>query len=459
MKKSLNRRKFLANVARGGAGLTILSGSASARGFAANEKLNVALVGCGGRGGWFVRAIPDIGENIVAMCDVNEQRAAAAFKKLARVPKFHDYRKMLREKDQQIDAVVVAAPDHVHAPCGMMAMKMGKHVYCEKPLTNTVDEARRMRQTANKTGVATQMGNQGTATGAFREQVEIIQSGDLGEVRDVYVWHDAGGWGHRPVPTQSMPEPEYLDWNLWLGPRAYRPYHRQWMNWHGWREFGTNQLGNWAIHAGNMQFMGLKLNSLWYADPPEGQTPRIRIRAEVSEIERKAFPKWEIVHYEFPARGKMPPVTVHWHNGLGGPGFRETIEARLGRKLIVQVPGPWKDFAGCLVVGTKGTIHSNGHNSSYTLLPQQKFAGYKPPEPTLPRHGSHEREWLRACRGGPKAMSNFDYGAVLTEFVLLGNLATQFDRPIEYDPVAMKCIGDTEADAALRRDYREGWTL
>ncbi len=458
MKPPISRRRFLkasADVA--------LAASVIPEGLAfsaeANDKLNIALVGCGGRGSWFVGAIPRIGENIVAMCDVNTQRAAESFAKLADVPKFHDYRKMLQEKDKQIDAVIVAAPDHIHAPCGVMAMKMGKHLYCEKPLTNTINEARVMRHTANETGVATQMGNQGTATGAFREQVEIVRSGDLGEVREVYVWNTNAGVGNVAPPTETMPVPEHLKWDLWLGPRRARPYHRNWMRWHNWREFGTQQLGNWAIHTANMQFMALKLDTLWYADPAAGESPRIRVRAEVSEIDRESFPKWEIIHYEFPARGDMPPVTVHWHAGMNGPGFRETLEPLLGRKLIAGGPGPWLDFAGCLVLGSKGKIHSTGHNSSYTLLPEDRWAGYKLPEPTLPRHGSHEREWLRACRGGPKAMSNFDYGAVLTEFVLLGNLATQFDRPIEYDPVAMKCLSDAAADAALRREHRAGWTL
>ncbi len=458
MPRRTTRRDFLQNASAAAFTFWLLP-EGLARGYAANEKLDIALVGCGGRGSWFVDTIPRIGENLVAMCDVNRQRAAESFGKLPDVPKFHDYRKMLQEKDKQIDAVIIAAPDHIHAPCGTMAMKMGKHLYCEKPLTNTVNEARVMRRTANESGVATQMGNQGTATGAFREQVEIIQSGDLGEVRDVYVWNTNAGTGDRPLPAEEMPVPEYLDWDLWLGPRKQRPYHRQWMQWHNWREFGTQQLGNWAIHSANMQFMALRLGSLWYADAEAKPAPRFRVRAEVAEIDRESFPKWEIIHYEFPARDDMPPVTVHWHAGMNGPGFRETIEPLLGRRMIAGGPGPWKDYAGCVVVGTRGKIHSTGHNSTYTLLPEDKFADYQPPEPTLPRHGSHEREWLNACRGGPKAMSNFDYGAVLTEFILLGNVATQFDRPIEYDPIAMRCVDDDEATAALRRDHRQGWTI
>jgi hypothetical protein len=457
MSRPLTRRTAVKSLAAGALAFTILP-EGLARGYAANEKLNIALVGCGGRGSWFIGAIPQIQENLVALCDVNQQRAAESFAKLPDVPKFTDYRKMLEEKDKQIDAVIVAAPDHIHAPCGVMAMKMGKHLYCEKPLTNTINEARTMRETARATGVATQMGNQGTATHAFREQVEIIRAGGLGDVREVFVWNAQGGTGPRRAPTETMDAPPTLAWDLWLGPRAFRPYHREWMKWHTWREFGTCQLGNWAVHSANMQFMGLNIHRLW--EPVAGQAPpRIRVRAEVPEIDRASFPKWEIIHYDIPARGDMPPVTVHWYNGLNAPGFREKMEAGLGRPLEAGGPGPWNDHAGCLAIGSQGTIHSTGHNSSYTLLPKEKYAGYQRPQPTLPRSGSHEREWARACRGGPAAMSNFDYGAALTEFVLLGNVATQFDRLIEYDPINLVCVGDDEATAALRRDHRDGWKI
>ena len=457
MKRQMSRRRAIQSMAAGAFGFTVLP-AGSVRAFSANEKLNIALVGCGGRGSWFVQAIPGIGENIVAMCDVNEQRAAESFRKLPQVPKFHDYRTMLEQKNKEIDAVIIAAPDHMHAPCGIMAMKMGKHLYCEKPLANNVEEARRMRQVANEMGVATQMGNQGTATTAFREQVEIVRSGDLGDIRQVLVWN-AGGGGKRPIPKDEMPVPEYLQWDLWLGPRAYRPYNRGWMQWHSWREFGTAQLGNWGCHSGNMQFMAFKVFELWYDKSLSVEQRTIRVRAEESEIDNVGFPKWEIIHYDIPARGDLPAYTVSWYNGLTAPNFRETIEPPLGHRLIAGGPGPWIEHGGCLVVGTRGTIHSTEHNSTYTLLPKDKFADYQKPAPTLPRHGSHEREWLAACRGGPKAMSNFDYGAVLTEFVLLGNVATQFARPIRYDPIAMQCIDDEQADAALRRTHRPGWSI
>jgi hypothetical protein len=458
MKHRISRREAIGSLAAASFSfITVPSGSA--RTYAANERLNIALVGCGGRGSWFVRAIPDIGENLVALCDVNEQRAAESFKKLPDVPKFHDYRQMFEQHDKLIDAVIVAAPDHIHAPCGIMAMKMGKHLYCEKPLTNSVEEARRMCQVARETGVATQMGNQGTATHAFREQVEIVRSGDLGELQQVLVWNASGGAGPRDIPDTSMPVPDTLKWNLWLGPRKFRPYHRAWMQWHGWREFGTSQLGNWSVHSTNMQFMALKVYELWRDQGLPREERTIRVQAQVSQIDTVRYPKWEIVHYNIPPRAGLPAYRVTWYNGLAAPNFRETIEQPLGRRLVAGGPGPWHEHGGCLVVGSQGTIHSTEHNSSYTLLPKDKFADYQKPAPTLPRCGSHEREWLKACRGGPPAMSNFDYGAALTEFILLGNVATQFDRPLIYDPLTMRCVDDPQANEALGREHRAGWSI
>jgi len=458
MKKTVSRRRAIKSMAAASIGLTILP-TGSALGYAANEKMNIALVGCGGRGSWFVNSIPRIGENFVAFCDVNEQRAAESFAKFPNVPKFHDYRVMLDTKEKEIDAVIIAAPDHIHAPCGIRAMQMGKHLYCEKPLANNVEEARRMRQVAKETGVATQMGNQGTATHALREQVEIIRAGDLGEIQKVLVWNASGGGGIQPIPQDEMPVPDYLKWDLWLGPRNFRPYNQRWMKWHGWREFGTSQLGNWSVHSTNMQFMAFKVYELWNDESLPVEKRTIRVRAEAESLDPHRFPKWEIVHYDIPARGDLPAYTVSWYNGLKAPNFRESIEPSLGHRLIAGGPGPWLEHAGCLVVGNKGTIHSTGHNSTYKLLPEEKFTDYTKPEPTLPRHGSHEREWLAACRGGPRAMSNFDYGAVLTEFILLGNIATQFDRPIVFDPITMQCIGDEEATAALCREHRAGWEI
>jgi len=419
--------------------------------YSANEKLNIAVVGCGTRGRHFIETIPQIGENLVALCDVNQQRAAAGFQMAPDVPKHFDYRKLLEEKGRQIDAVVVTTCDHHHAPCSALAMKMGKPVYCEKPLTLTVQEAREIRRIAKEQGVATQMGNQGTATDAFREQVEIMQTGGLGEVREVYVWQRMGGAGIYEPPTESETVPKTLQWDLWLGPRAPRPYNRSWTQWHKWREFGTGQLGNWGSHAAAAQFRGLKLDTLWDAEAAAGSGPRIRVTPESSESNTCCFPRWEIVRFEFPARGDMPPVTMHWFSGDEAPGFPENIQKLTGREA---------GGSGCLVVGTRGKIVASGHNSAYSVIQNDNADRVQRPEPYLARHGSHEREWLDAIRGKlPTPMSNFDFASREIEALMLGNVATMLGRTIEYDPIAGVCVGDAEATAALDREHREGWRL
>lgn len=463
MESQVNRRAFLRNTALSGVSLLILKNSRSAWSYQANEKLNIALIGVGGRGRWFVSTIPKMGTNVVAMCDVNERKASLSFKELPKAKKFYDFRKMLSKMDKQIDAVIIATPDHTHAAASAMAMKMGKHVFCEKPLTHNLHEARVLRGLAAKCKVATQMGNQGTSSKAFRRAVEIVQAGVLGEVQEVHAWNTGGGSGKRPYPTDEHPVPDYLHWDLWLGPARYRPYNSRWLNgWHGWRNFGTCQLGNWASHTMNLPFKALKLDSLWKADTSISAKRSVQLQAEVSGIHKETFPKWEIIRYDFPARGDMPPVRINWYNGPGqAPGPRDMIEEMMGRRLDWGDAGEkkWRDHAGCLLVGTKGMLHSTGHNMSFTLLPEDKFKDFKGPSPSLPRSRGHEREWLDACKGGPPAMSNFDYAGPLTQFVLLGNVATLFGQRIEFDPQALKIVNITEANEALRREYRQGWSL
>ena len=445
----ITRRRLIAGAAGFGAGVLILPG-VNARTYAANEKLNLALVGCGNRGGNLLESFLRIGENVVALCDVNQQRAGKTFQKAPDVPKHLDYRKMLEENRPQIDAVLVATTDHHHAPCAALAMKLGKPVYCEKPLTLTVQEARAIRQIAKQTGVATQMGNQGTATDAFREQVELLQTGSLGEVRDVYVWCRLSNVGIRPLPTDSETPPPTLAWDCWLGPRAARPYNRRWVSWATWRDFGTGQLGNWGAHASAAMFRGLKLDTLWDARP-DGPSPHIRVRPRSAETNVHCFPTWEIIDYEFPARDDMPPVTVHWFNGDEAPGFLEKIQQLSGREA---------GGSGCLVVGTKGKYLASGHNSAYSLLSGGSKGSVTRPQPFLPRHGSHEREWLDAIRGKVKEpMSNFDFASREIEALMLGNVATMLGRAIEYAPLSGTCPGDEQATAALDREHREGWRL
>jgi hypothetical protein len=423
--------------------------------------VNVALVGVAGRGSWFSDTMPKLA-NVVAMCDVNERKAAPYFKAIPEAKKHFDFRKMLEEMDKQIDAVCVATPDHTHAVISAMAMRMGKGVYCEKPLTHDVHEARVLRELAAQKKVATQLGNQGTASEAFRRAVELIWGGVLGDIREVHVWNTNGGSGERPLPTGEHPVPDYLKWDLWLGPAKWRPYNSRWAEWHTWRDFATGQLGNWACHTMNIIFKGLRFDSLWADSAGPEASRTVKLAVELSGVHQATFPKWEIIRYTFPARGAMPPVTVNWYNGGGrAPGPREKIEEMMGRKLDWGDAGAkkWDDHAGCLFIGSEGLLHANGHNTVVTLLPVEKFKDFQGPARSLPRSRGHEREWLEACRGGPAAMSNFDYSGPLTEFVLLGNIATLFGKSIEYDPVAMKIVNSAEANAALKREYRQGWSL
>ncbi len=462
MKSHVNRRAFLKGTASFGLSTILINNSRSAYSYEANEKLSIALIGVGGRGRWFVGTMPKLGTNVVAMCDVNDRKDELSFKEIPQAKKFHDFRKMLDEMNKDIDAVVIATPDNTHAVAAAAAIRAGKGVFCEKPLTHDIREARTLRGLARQCKVATQMGNQGTSSEAFRRAVELIQAGVIGDVRQVHAWNTGGGPGDRPLPTDEHPIPEYLKWDLWLGPAQYRPYNSRWVaGWHGWRDFGTGNLGNWASHTMNLPFKALWLDSLW--DKSITMADRVvKLTLEVSGVHKHTLPKWEIIHYDFPARGDMSPVRINWYNGPGqAPGPRGMIEEMIGRRLDWGDAGEkkWKDHAGCLLIGSKGMIHSTGHNMSFTLLPEAKFKDFECPPRILPRARGHEREWLDACKGGPAPMSNFDYADPLAEFVLLGNVSTLVGEPIGFDPIEMKVLNHPQADAALGREYRQGWSL
>lgn len=455
MARRITRRAVLGATA----GFLILSDSRSAYSFAANEKMNLALVGVSGRGDWFVGCLPGMGQNLVAMCDVNEHRAGPAFDKFPQAKKFFDFRTMLDEAGKEIDGVVIAVPDHNHAIITMAAMKAGKPVYCEKPLTHDMKEARAIRLAAGKFKVATQMGNQGGASPEFRKAHAIVQAGLLGDITRVYVWNSDGGRG-KGAPTPERPEcPKYLHWDLWLGPAADRPYHPFWLQWHSWREFATGNLGNWASHTANLAFMSLKLDKLWYPPDAGGFEGKINVEARVSGLSTDVFPKWEVIHYDIPARGDLPPVKITW--SAGSQEMRKEVEERLGRKLDWGDAGEkkWQDYAGCLIIGSKGMMHLTGHNATFSMLPQAQFKEFVAPPPTLPRSRGHEMEWIVAAKGGPRALSNFDYAGPLAEFVLLGNLATLLEGKLEFDPIKQEFAGRADANALLGRERRKGWEL
>jgi len=467
MRQRVTRRSFLRRAAASGvgAGLVLLPSGRSARTFAANEKLNIALIGVGGRGKWYVDAIPKQA-NVVAFCDVNGSKATAARKEHPDVPMFDDFRAMLDKMNKEIDGVIVATPDHTHAIAAVTAMKAGKHAFCEKPLTGCVYEARMMRETAEKQKVATQMGNQGSSGGQFRRGVELIEDGVLGDIKEVYIWNSGGGADKKEPPRGEQPVPPYLKWDLWLGPAKERPFHAAWLGWSQWRELGTGQIGMWGSHTSYLTFMSLKILSLWHPDP--ATKPRIKVRAEVSGINRLSFPRWEKVHYTIPARGELPPVTIHWVNGPA-PGWKERLAELIGDHGDWPPPKEkdkgkrWSEFAGAMLLGAKGRLHSTGHNYTIDLLPAKQFEGVDTsgPKRLTQSHGMPEPDWLRVARGDTKwtAWSNFSSTGPYMEMLLLANVATQFQEELEYDPPEGKIANNAEADALLRRPYRDGWSL
>ena len=469
----MNRRRFVAGTALGGAGLLVLRNGASARSYQANEKLNIALVGVGSRGQHFIRAIPRIDGNLVALCDVNQQQTDGPSKAFPAARQYRDFRKMFDAMERQIDAVIVATPVHTHAVIATAAMNRGKHVYVEKPIAHEVGEARAMRELARRRKVATQMGNQGMATDSFRRTLELIQEGAVGEIREAYVLFGSGMTGPLERPKDRPAVPKSLDWDLWLGPAPFRPYHPCYLNpdfprnptprdvalrgWNRWRDFGGGALGGAGAHSINLAFKALNLGALW---DDGGAKRTIRVETEISQRCIENFPRWQIVHYEFPARGSLPPARMHWCNAfepeINRQGIGERLEKMAGQ-VLRRERGSWSPQSYSLLVGSKGMAYSNFHNSICKLLPEKDFPNAGGPPQTLPRSGSHEREWVNACKGGPKPMSNFDHSGPVVELLLLGNVASLLDQPLEFDPVSCKIVNNEEADRALRPPYRDPW--
>jgi len=462
MARKSTRREFLRKTTYAGAGMWVLGSAgcgeylmgAKPRRISPNSKMNIAGIGVGGKGRSDVKHAGQK-DNIVALCDVDFKCAAKSFEAFPKAKRYKDFRKMLEEMDRQIDAVTVSTPDHQHAVACMMAMKMGKHVYCQKPLTHDVYEARVLTEAARKYGVVTQMGNQGTAKDGLREAVEVIQSGAIGAVHEVHVWTNRPIWPQGiGRPTEVLPVPKHLDWDLWLGTAPERPYHANpkkpaesayhRFKWRGWWDFGTGALGDMACHTANMAFMALKLGY------------PISVEAEMSDdANDETFPTWSIITYEFPARGQQPPVKWVWYDGGKNKPAKAT-EAIAKYAQGLKVPG-----SGSLLIGDKGTLYSpDDYGASYELLPKKDFAGYKPPSPTLPRvGGKHDAEWIRACKGEGTPMSNFDYAGPLTETVVLGCVAMRARKRILWDGEQMKVTNCSEANNYLRREYRKGWSL
>ena len=403
-----------------------------------SEKLNIAGVGIGGRG---EGDLVEVGsENIVALCDVDDKYAAKVFKKYPNAKKYRDFRKML-DQEKNIDAVVIATPDHTHAVVAMTAIKMGKHVYCEKPLAHSIYEVRRLTEAAREAGVATQLGNQGQASEGTRLVSEFIWDGALGPVREVH------SWCNRPIsprgidrPEETPPVPETLNWDLWLGPAPYRPYHPCYLpfTWRGWWDFGTGVLGDIGCHQFVSIFRALKLGY------------PTSVEACSSGVNSETAPLASIVRYDFPAREGMPPVKLTWYDGGLMPARPDELEEGLR----------FGNADDNLFIGDKGKML--GHR----LLPESRSKEYGRPPRVLSRSPGHHKEWINACKGGEPACSNFDVAGPLTEVVLLGNIALRMGQQLYekglklyYDGPRMKVTNLPKANKYIHNEYHQGWTL
>jgi predicted dehydrogenase len=439
-----------------------------------NERLKFACIGVAGKGDGDSAQVSKFGD-VVAICDIDENRLRrkAAQPGFEKARQFHDYRKMFDEVGKSIDAVTVSTPDHHHAIASMMAIKLGKHVYCQKPLTRTVHEARALRDAAREHKVCTQMGNQGTATNAFRRSVEVLRAGAMGPVTEVHVWTNRPQWPQAPT-VMSRPAPSALPpgihWDEWIGPAPMRPwaeydlgngkregaYHNQ--NWRGFQDFGTGALGDMGCHTANLAFMGLEL-----AHPTS-------IDAKCGDANTETYPSWATIVYEFPARGDRPAVKFTWYEG-------HKADSRDPRKRNVPGPHVVRDLelldSGSLIIGRDAMMLSQSdygaeqkiifgdETEGVTIHAPRLFPRLTEPGSNIDMDELQKQEWIAAIRAGDyrKATANFDYASLLTETILLGDVGIQAGKKLEWDGAAMKFANAPDAEHLLTRTYRDGWAL
>ena len=445
-RSSMNRRRFLATSASAAAAVGF-GAPAILRGRNLNEKLNIAIIGSGGRGGSNLKSV--YSENITVLCDVNEQNLFRAAQSHPEAKQFKDFREVYDHADK-FDAVVVSTCEHTHAFATLPALQLKKHVYCEKPLTHSVWEARVIREAARDANVATQMGTQIHAGDNYRRVVELIQSGAIGPVQEAHVWVSrAWGW-HRSEeearkaqdivysekrPSQSDPVPKGLDWDLWLGPAPERPFNNIYFpgpKWYRWWDFGNGTMSDLGSHWIDLPFWALKL------DHP------LTIEAAGPPIQKEIAPASMQAVYEYGQRGDLPPVTVGWYQGTNKPKLWE--EGKIPQ---------WAN--GVLFVGEKGMLLTD--YGKHVLLPEKEFADFKPPAPSIPKSLGHHAEWIHACKTGDPTTCNFEYAGLLTEANHLGNVAYRTGKKLHWDTQAMRATNAPESDQYIRREYRKGWKL
>jgi predicted dehydrogenase len=418
---------------------------------APSERINVGGIGAGGMGGGDIATVARLGANIVALCDVDDQRAAGSYHAFPKARRYKDFREMIDKEGKQIDAVTVGTPDHIHAVASMAAIRAGKHVYCQKPLTHTLHECRELTRAARNAGVATQMGNQGHATEGARLTNEWIQAGIIGTVSEVHVWSDRAGrlWKQGiGRPTDLPPVPSTLDWNLWLGPIRERPYSPAYapVSWRGWWDFGTGAMGDMGCHIIDHPVWALRLG------PPSVVEARTTIDGSFLEGDKpntETYPIAAMIYYEFPARGDLPAVRMTWYDG----GLMPPAPAELPR-------GERLPDNGVLYIGSKGKMYHGSHGGMPQLLPRGLHDDAVKVAKSMERSPGHYEEWVAACKGGPRPVSNFDYAGPLTEIMLLGVLSLKAPgRRLEWDSENQKIKNAPELNHLVHAEYRKGWSI
>lgn len=430
------RRDFLKTTAATGIGYWIAAGArAEDKPASPNDRIRMACIGVGGKGSSDSKDASDFGD-VVAVCDVDDRFLNGAVRRFQGAKPYKDFRKMLEEMRDGIDAVTISTADHTHAPAALMAMRLGKHCFCQKPLTHSIYEARLLGQVAAEQKVATMMGNQGTAMDGVRRASALIKAGALGTVKEVHVWTNrpAHIWLQGADRPASKPCPKFLEWDLWLGPapvRDYAPgYHPT--VWRGWWDFGCGALGDMGCHTANMPFMALDLRN------------PVSVQAQTSGHNRDSFPKWSLITYEFAATDARPALKLFWYDGGKLPS-RDLLD------------GKTPSDSGCLVVGDRGKLFSpNDYGAAFELL-----GGAEDKEVEFEKSPGHFDEWIRAIKGGQPAKSNFtDYASPLTETILLGNLAVWVDgEKVEWDAKNMKATNVSDLESLVKPNYRKGYVL
>jgi predicted dehydrogenase len=454
-KLEITRRKFMGTAGGALAGFVIvprhvLGGAGQ---IPPSEKVNIASIGAGGD--MPPNNIHNCAQlaNIVALCDVDDNLAAKIYNEFPMAAKYKDYRVMLEKSNKDIDGVLIVTPDHTHFPATMAAIRAGKHVYTQKPLTHTVYEARTLTETARKAKVMTQMGNQGHSSEGTQLIAEWIADGALGAVREVYCWTDRpGSWWPQgiPRPKEEMTPPASLDWDLWLGTAPQRPYNSCYapFKWRGWWDFGCGALGDMGCHIMDQPFYALKLGHPLTVEATASLTA---VGEKRTAIVRETAPIASVVRYEFPARGEMPAVTLTWSDGGIRPFRPKELESELR----------WNHDNGMLFVGEKASLYAGCYGESPRIIPEKKMREYKLPPKTLPRvNGSHEGDWLRSIKDGTPASSNFEYSGPMSEVVLLGNLAIRCpEQKLMWDGPNLKVTNVPEANQYVKTEYRKGWEI